>query len=267
MPDNAAEPIRGYGEFELDLNRAVLEHLPPLLARLEHVPLTEYNVASLPEKAQGAYMLLYDGAPVYIGKTDANHGFRDRLLRHCKTVQHRRSLDAAKVSFKAVRIMVFTMVNVESTLIKHFLDQAPLSWQSSGFGSNDPGHEREFQEPAQFDLQFPVDIDRPLPSMESGRRTALEILQTLKRELPYDFRFETDLQPNGQRGNFRIGHSDQRATAVHIPHDCPTLRQVLSEILDVLPSGWIATVFPGRVILYKEPTQYKHAVERIAKRG
>lgn len=140
MPTQSEGTVPGYQEFELDITQALLEHLPDIFANLADAPLTADDVAGLPEKAQGVYMLLDDGTPTYIGKTDADHGFRARLQRHFLNLSARHNFDLTKVSFKAVRVMVFTMVNVEKTLIDHFLGARGMSWQFSGFGSNDPGH-------------------------------------------------------------------------------------------------------------------------------
>jgi hypothetical protein len=35
-------------------------------------------------------------------------------------------------------------------------------------------------------------------------------------------------------------------------------RELLREIARQLPTGWQATQFPGRLILYKEQTEYRH---------
>ena len=261
MADN--EDIAGYDEFELDLNKAVLEKLPPIFESVEAAALTLKNVAALPAKTQGAYMLLYSKEPVYIGKTDATHGFQSRLKRHYHTLQHRRGLDATRVAFKAVRIMVFTMVNVESALIEHYLKDRSLVWQTTGFGSNDPGHEREGQRPAEFDVKYPVNIDRPLNFVESGKQTVLELFMCLKNELPYTFRYQTDVLKDGKRAAPEIGHADLRKAKVVLNRPTVSLREAITKVVAVLPAGWKATVFPGRVIVYKEDARWPHLLETI----
>ena len=258
----------GYTEFELDLTRALLEHLPGIFERLGAEPLTQTAVKELPEKAQGVYMLLDEGRPTYIGKTDAEHGFRDRLDRHFFTLSSRRNLDLGKISFKAVRVMVFTTVNVETTLIKHFLHDNKLTWQFSGFGSNDPGHNREGQEPSNFDKKYPINIDLPLSAVQKGAHNALQLLMLLKSSLPYDFRYGTDIGANGRAVKHTKGHIDQRSTSLNVPRNGMTLRALFEEVLiPQMPGGWVATVFPGRVIYYKEPTEYRYVVERFPVSG
>lgn len=255
-----------YTEFELDLTKAILENLPPILTNLAPAPLTEANVTALPEAAQGVYMLLYEDTPMYIGKTDASHGFRNRLYRHFQTLSARRELTLSRVSYKAVRIMVFTTVNVEKTLIEHFLGSNSMAWQNSGFGSNDPGHNRENQEPSDFDKQYPINIDQPLDFISKANESALDLLIRLKDHLPYDLRYETDVGPNRKPLKYTKGHEDQRRVTVQVTEDGMTLRRLLKEVLiPALPDGWVASVFPGRVILYKEPTAYQYALEQLRK--
>src|SRR4051812_27375677 len=97
------------------------------------------NVGQLPE-AQGVYQLSLDGVVVYIGKTDADAGLKNRLTRHSYSIQQRSNLDPSHVTFKAVRVYVFTAMDLETQLIRHY---GGASWNSSGFGSNDPGRNRD----------------------------------------------------------------------------------------------------------------------------
>lgn len=253
-----------YAEFELDLTQALREKLPPVMEALEPAPLTKANVLALPKAVQGVYMLLQGKRPTYVGKTDAQHGFQDRLYRHFQTLSARRNLDLSEIEFKAVRIMVFTTVNVEKTLIDHFLGKSKMAWQNSGFGSNDPGHNRENQEPSEFDKRYPINIDMPLDFIAKGSKTGLELAVELKDKLPYDFRYQTDTKDNGKSVKHTHGHKDLRETVVNIPRDGMSLRELLQQCLrPSLGDAWCATVFPGRVILYKERTTYKYAIEQL----
>lgn len=261
-----ADPV-GYVEYEIDVEKVLRQELPDVVARAGIAPLTPEAIAALPEKAKGAYVLFEDGHPVYAGKTDTRHGFRSRLAKHHNTIQDRLGLDPARIGFKAVRIMVFSNFDVEAILIKELREKDPtaLRWNFSGFGSNDPGHNRETQEPADFDKERPIDIDRPLVSPLAGREVGvLELLLSLKDQLPYTFRYETDPGPNGRASHHRIGHADQReAPPVRLPDGPFSVRQAVQWILDALPPGWRATVFPDRVILYRETTAYPYAREHL----
>lgn len=262
--------VPGYDEFEIDIEKVMRVELPAHFASIESAPLTPENILLLPERAKGAYMLFLDGAAVYAGKTDTRHGFRDRLGRHHYTLQHRQRIDCARMSFKAVRIMVFSNFDAEAILIDELRRVSPgaLPWNDTGFGSNDPGHNREYEEPGDFDRANPINIDMPLDPvpLNPGPMPVLQALIAMKDALPYTFRYETDPKPNGKTGHYKTGHVDQRrARPMRVPVGPLTLRRFLTEVLRVLPEGWRVTVFPGRVILYKEPTAYRYALESFTK--
>lgn len=262
----ATGPV-GYVEYEINVEKVLRAELPGKLGEVEVAPLTEEAIAALPARAKGAYVLYEDGIAVYAGKTDASHGFRDRLRRHSYTIQHRHGFDYSRIGFKAARILVFSNFDVEAILIKELRrqDKKALAWNNSGFGSNDVGHGRERQRPSPFDVQRPINIDRPLPFLDPGEVSLLRLLVVLKNSLPYDFRYETDLDHKGDPVDYRKGHVDQRdAPSVVIPPEDLTCRKVLALVLAALPSGWRVTVFPGRLILYKEDEAYRFALEYIA---
>ena len=73
---------RGYVEYEIDVEKVLRDELPGVVDRAEIAPLTLEAIATIPERAKGAYVLFENGIPVYAGKTDTRHGFRSRLARH-----------------------------------------------------------------------------------------------------------------------------------------------------------------------------------------
>jgi hypothetical protein len=257
----------GYVEYEIDVERVLRMELPRILGSVGAAPLATREIEAIPESAKGAYVLYENDHPVYAGKTDTRHGFRSRLTKHSRTIQHRTNLASENLTFRAVRILVFSNFDVEAILIRELRERDPaaLAWNDSGFGSNDPGHNREFQEPARWDVERPVDIDKPLRFLPSGPQSLLAALLMLKRGLPYDFRYETDRGENGRPRTAAVGHEDFR----HAPpiellgHGRDTLRGILANILSRLPGGWQVTVFPGRVILYKERHSYAYAIEQM----
>jgi hypothetical protein len=241
----------GYQEFEFDLPSALLRNLVEVFGAMESALLLPENLVEVPE-AQGVYQLLLNGGLTYIGKTDAEAGLRKRLERHARTVQHRRNLDPREVAFKAVRVFVFTAMDLESQLIKHYGSLAPVAWNNSGFGSNDPGRERDTTnlKPEGFDAQFPVDIDREIDLSLPFPAAAALACAALKDCLPYTFRVQ-----NAGRGS-RQPHPDLVNTQVIPPPRPYTTRQFVEAILLRLPPGWQATALPSRVILYKEERDY-----------
>lgn len=276
MPDqtptaNIIHPTpAGYVEYEIDIERVLRADLPAVLDRVPMAPLVEPSVLAIPQGAKGAYVLFERGHPVYAGKTDTRHGFRDRLAKHANTIMHRKNIDPAEISFKAIRILVFSNFDVEAILINALraADSKALLWNASGFGSNDPGHNREAQEPADFDKQRPIDIDRPL-DLPTGDYDMLRLFQQLKTSLPYIFRYQTDLVVNAKgeqrSAHFKIGHADFRAAPIMTVTGRLTMRDIMGEALAHLPDGWLATIFPDRVILYKKPNRYPYAIEVLSR--
>ncbi len=244
--------IPGYRDFEFDLPDALRSRLVAALDELPAAPLETASLAAMPD-AQGVYQLFLDDQLVYIGKTDAEAGLRSRLGRHRRKIQHRAALDPARITFKAVRVYVFTAIDLETQLIAHYGGLATVTWNGSGFGSNDPGRERDTTRyrADHFDALYPVDIDRRLGDSLLQSGTAAMILTSLKNALPYVFRFET-ASPNSRRP-----HPDLVSTAVMLPDDLVfTARSVIASVTQQLPPGWRATRLPSHVILYKESRVY-----------
>lgn len=253
-----------YAEFELDIPAVMRAELPKYFDSLRETPLTEENVrGAIPDGAQGAYLLFLKGTLVYIGKTDSKAGFRNRLVRHLNFVRHRRNIDPANVTFKAVRIFVFSNFDLETMLIEEYTKQGEARpvWNYSGFGSNDPGRRREGQDPAIYDLEYPVDIDEKVPFLDPGEHKLLSAALILKNNLPYIFRYDTG------GAHWSKGHELMRERTIIVPEGPMTTRKALILFLDALPEGWRATVLPNRVILYpeKEGASYPGQVEALSK--
>ena len=244
-PFEEVQPVApGYKDFEFDLPGALLDHLVRALDGMGDAPLDGNRVRAIPE-AQGVYQLFLDGELVYIGKTDAESGLHQRLTRHSRKIQHRRDLDPARVTFKAVRIFVFTAMDLETQLIKHYGGVKGTKWNGSGFGANDPGRNRDYSTPGEFDQEFSIDIDCELGEDFSGDHKASAIAAKLKSLLPYTFRFETQARS-------RTPHAELTDTEVTIPPGTSTARGVIEELVRQLPSGWQATALSALLILYKE---------------
>lgn len=254
--------IDGFAEFEFDLPRALKTELIGRLDAMKSGVLRRDITSQVPE-AQGVYQLYYDGELVYIGKTDAEAGLRTRLSRHASKILHRPTLSGA-VHFKAVRIMVFTAMDLETQLIRHYraINKAAAAWNGSGFGSNDPGRERETtnKHPEGFDAQHPIDIDIEGDLiLEPGAMKVATALHKLKAALPYTLRYETLRNAHG-RAQRTKPHPELLDTNVTIPAPPQTARELMRAICVALGSDWQATVFVSHVILYKERHQYQYGV-------
>lgn len=249
--------IDWFKEFEFNLPTALLRDLVALLDDMSRAPLDAATVASIPEE-QGVYQLFLDDMLVYVGKTDSDAGLNLRLGRHANKIRHRHGLDPKRVSFKAVRIFVFTPVDLEQQLIKHYsaATRVALAWNNSGFGANDPGRERDTTKlkGGHFDRRYPINIDVELcSSAVAGEFSVADVLSTLKLEVPYVIRFQN------LGGRSRKPHPDLVSTKIKIPSGAHTARSVLRLVKEALGAAWQITVQPGYVIVYKESKMYPHA--------
>lgn len=242
---------QGYSEFEFDLPEALLAKLIEEFAAISAAPLTDENLKTIPE-SQGVYQLFFGKTLVYIGKTDAEAGLKKRLIRHLSKIQHRVNLNPQDVSFKAIRVFVFTAVDLETQLIKHYDAITPVEWNSSGFGANDPGRQRDTTNyrDGHFDLLYPIDIDRPLSLTLPEKASAAEVLNVLKYALPYTFRFES------APGSSRKPHPELLGAVVIAGKNPVTAKSLLAEVVGQLGAGWQATKLPSTLILYKERKEY-----------
>ncbi|MFP5236106.1 MAG: GIY-YIG nuclease family protein [Acidobacteriota bacterium] len=239
-----------FAAFEFNLSDALLAQLVELLNSMEPGPLTLENAAALPE-GQGVYQLFHNGQLVYIGKTDSDAGLRQRLGRHVRSIQNRLNLNVQNVTFNAVRIFVFTAMDLETLLIRSY---GRPDWNNRGFGSNDPGRRRDRTrlKPGGFDAQYPINVDRALDFVIPTAGTVANCFAALKDGLPYVFRFETIPPQN------RIPHPDLTNAQMALGDGPYTVRSVLQTAIAALPAAWQATALPSRVIIYRELDGYQY---------
>lgn len=242
-----------FRDFEFDLQASLLRDLTVLFDEMPHGSLSIEEAGKLPE-AQGVYQLFLDEALVYVGKTDSKAGLNKRLLRHANKIRYRHNLDPSRVSFKAVRIFVFTPMDLEQGLIDLYAEEGQKpAWNHSGFGANDPGRERDTSKfkDGHFDRDYPIDIDRPTGlSFKEGQQPVSMILEKLKRELPYLLRYQN------AGGSSRKPHPDLASTLMEIPNGTHTVRDVLQMVKFALGHEWQLTVLPGYIIAYRENKRY-----------
>lgn len=246
----------GYVEFEFDLPAALLNSLVSKFAEKNSASLTHENTMQIPDE-QGVYQLLVGSQVVYVGKTDADSGLRGRLSKHAWTIQHRQNLRPSDVQFKAARVFVFTAMDLEKLLIRHYAETADVWWNFSGFGSNDPGRNRDQTElkATGFDAVYPIDFDHPVDIKTDGGVPAARVLDALRFELPYTLRAEGD----GSRGRRTHPELTNHIVPPFVVKPSTT-REVLTSVLNALPTGWQATSLPGRIILYRENREYSAGV-------
>lgn len=244
-----------FKDLEFDLPSALLAQLVDLFERMMPGPLTDEAVQGVPEE-HGIHQLFFNGELVYVGKTDADAGLRQRLLRHAKKIRSRRNLRQSQVTFKAVRVYVFTAMDLEDFLIKHYRGRGvSLAWNLSGFGSNDPGRNRDKSvvKENHFDSLYPIDLDFEMRVVQpEDDRSVAEILRQLKDQLPYTIRYQN------AGGRSKQPHIDLVETRVRLRSEEDGVLNILRQAKAALGEQWQITALPGYVIIYKENERYPH---------
>lgn len=254
-------PSRSYvEELEFDLPSKLLEELVSLFDQMPSGKLNAESLMSVDE-AQGVYQIFKDEKLVYIGKTDSEAGLKKRLQRHSVKVQGRLNLDVNQVTFKAIRVFVFTAMDLESLLIKYYKEKGlDPEWQNSGFGSNDPGRERDGTKVNKkgFDYNYRINLDIPVKIStvdENHNISVADALSQAKKQLPYNIRFETATK----RG--RAPHQDLLNSIVSLPNYSISALSLLKKVKSSLGKEWQITALPGYVIIYKENSnKYEEAI-------
>lgn len=246
--------MRGYAELEFDLPGALLSALLQHFDEMESADLSVTNAAAVPEE-QGVYALYLKDPQqlVYIGKTDSDLGLNGRLVRHARKILGRRNISPTEIEFKAIRLFVFTAIDLETALIGNFGGVAQVKWNHSGFGSNDPGRRRDTSEYkiGHFDLLYPIELDECFVDFAPGSYLVSEIMQSLKVGLPYTLRFE--------RPGKTSFHTDYETADVVVPHLGMTTREILGLCALALPKDWHITALPSHIISYRnDQNSYFH---------
>lgn len=253
---------QGYDELEFDLPAALLRAVIDRLETIDAGKLTEKALKKIPEE-QGIYALYLKGAkkPVYIGKTDSAAGLRHRLDRHAQKLLGRHNIRPGDVEFKAIRLFVFTAMDIESSLIGHLGGVKEILWNGSGFGSNDPGKERDTTKykDEHWDYKYPIRLDKCYVPLSLGTHSIAEAMRNLKAGLPFNLRFE---RLGKGRNSF---HPDFENSTLLITQEKPTTKEILELVIQALPTGWHATALPSHIIVYKNDKRNFPSGQIIAK--
>jgi hypothetical protein len=249
--------IQGFRSLEFDLPAALLQQIVAEFEAMEAALLLPNHTSEIPD-AQGVYQLYHAGKLVYVGKTDGNAGLRRRLSRHAWTIKSRHNLDVADVAFKAVQVLVFSAMDLETALIAHYRElRQPPAWNGSGFGNNDPGRERDTTavRPDSFDGLYPINIDDEILVDWVLGESALQVLAHLNASVPYRIRHMRTREAIAQLQTSEVKPLAQPTTA----------RRVIEAVCNALPPGWQGTRLSGRIILYREAKNDYPSAEVIAR--
>ncbi|WP_280674099.1 GIY-YIG nuclease family protein [Kitasatospora sp. MAA19] len=238
------EGLQYHKDFTLSITKALGDQLAAALNGLEPVPLHEDSIKELKERA-GVYQLYLNGEFVYVGKADRS--LPARLRNHLLKISGRRRISLEDTTFSCLYVAEdFSALAPEQLLISHHKGMGNIPWNNNGFGNKDPGRQRDHTIPNRFDVQFPIDLDRPVEGLEPGEITLHDLLEKVKAGLPYNFRY-------GRSAAFK----DQLIT---VPEGQATADEVFRLISAAIPDKWQITALVGYVIMYDDsPAAYNSA--------
>lgn len=233
-------------EFRLSITRALGDQLAEGLDRLDHVPLDSVEIAKL-DRRSGIYQLYEDGVLVYVGKADRS--LPTRLRKHQIKLSGRLNVGAMRFTCLYVDEDL-PAVAPERILIDRYKEQDLAHWNFNGFGSNDPGQNRDQTvfEAEHFDSSHPINLDVRLDGIPAGTYQADELLKRVKADLPYVFRYE--------------GARFHKDIEVELPEGGLTAAEMflfLAEDIARVDSRWRIVALPGYVIMYPKPGEYPSA--------
>ena len=239
--------VAASAEFKLSITRALTDQLHDALVALEPAPLTRANLGSL-EARPGVYHLYLQDELVYVGS--AADSVVKRLSHHLRKLSGRQNIPPDAMRFTCLYVDEdMTVLAPEDQLIKRFREEGVCAWNGAGFGPRDPGRRRDETEsgPDHFDTQFPIRLDWVLVGVTEGSYTARKLLDTIKKALPYVFRYE----------NTESDRAEYDAVEIDVPRRDMTALELFQLIASKLP-GYQVTALPGWVIMYRERRNYPH---------
>lgn len=222
----AVTPIRDAADepfvFRFEVGPAILFQLLDKLRTLEIRPLADSMNAPHP----GFYQLFLDGQPVYIGKTSRTVG--ERLGEHVKKLRGRVSLDRIGCRFAYVEDP--SLVDMaEGALIKFFDARGEADWNRSGFGSKTTGYGRAGTRGANWDTEFPPDLNWQLRAGSDRPITLGALIRTIARQAPIPFSI-----PRTYSAAFNAVHTG----TLNVPEATRTFRQWAHFVEHNLAAGW-----------------------------
>ncbi|WP_370936130.1 GIY-YIG nuclease family protein [Amycolatopsis sp. cg13] len=243
-------------EFRLSITRALRDQLADSMAGLDPDALSVDNIEALRPRP-GVYQLYHRGQLVYIGKSDIP--LPTRLARHHRKVSGRTGISPGEMEFKCLYVEEdLSAVAPETLLIQRHRGAGEIPWNHNGFGSNDPGKERDTTtiKADHFDTLYPIDLEWPcrVPMIAP---TIGDVLKQLSQMLPYKFRYQAARSPRTQPKEYSL--PCPAAGCVEMTAD-----ELFGVIVETLPRPWQITALPGYVIMYRANKKYASAVRIYA---
>ncbi|GAA3046445.1 GIY-YIG nuclease family protein [Actinokineospora globicatena] len=227
------------GEFRLSITQALADQLASGLADLSPDPLDPTHIANVAAKP-GVYQLYENDVLVYVGKAEAAESLPKRLRQHHDKLSGRRNVGSMTFTCLYVHEDMHA-VSPERLLIKKYGAAGFASWNYAGFGSKDPGKERDTTkiDDGHFDATHPINLDFVCAGIRARSYLLSDLLVTVKAALPFLFRY--------QKAPF---HDD---VIVAVPNDAPKaddLLAIMGACVAEADARWRIIALPGYVIMY-----------------
>ncbi len=243
----------GCGFFEFDIATPLFQQLSSDFDLLDPLPLENLNLASVEERP-GIYGLHYNEKVVYIGKADDSA--KGRLEKHHRQLQGRIGISPGDVSFRCLHFAhTWDAFKPES----HMISLSSPSWNSRGFGPNDPGRRRDKTRLADnhWHVLYPVDPDYPCSEIPSGTYDILELLRLVCKNAPYWIRFQGNRNgdTDDERRSYEQAHADFSASKeilIYVPGMSVISLLLLAVQSLPAPHEWQLTLLPSHILLYRE---------------
>ncbi|MFG2302389.1 GIY-YIG nuclease family protein [Actinacidiphila glaucinigra] len=237
-----------HAEFKLSITKALGDQLAAALEELTPAPLTMENIRAL-RSSPGVYQLYKDGDLVYVGKADRS--LPQRIEKHYRKISGRTNILLAQMTFTCLYVDEdFGAVAPERLLINQHRGEGKVPWNYNGFGNNDPGKRRDTTEvdEGHFDHDHPIDLEYKLTGLSAERSpgaSLASLLQAVKLQLPYVFRYQSSVDFDG--------------ISIELPIGDLTADEVLRVVAQRLPEAWQITALPGYLIMYPKIEDYPSA--------
>jgi hypothetical protein len=237
------------GEFRLSITRALADQLSDGLAALDPAPLDPLDIAHVDPKP-GVYQLYENGTLIYVGKAQASEPLPKRLRQHYDKLTGR--LGVGAMTFTCLYVHEdMEAVSPEQLLITKYKGEGEAAWNFMGFGSKDPGKERDTTriDADHFDAVHPINLDFVCPDIKAGTYIVADLLKLVKKKLPFLFRYES--APFHAQLDVKIAKNAPTANE---------LFEALGAVIADADPKWRITALPGYVIMYPKEGPYPHAL-------
>ncbi|MEU3623809.1 GIY-YIG nuclease family protein [Amycolatopsis coloradensis] len=238
------------GEFRLSITKALADQLAEGLAALTPDPLEPRYLSAVQSKP-GVYQLYEDDILVYVGKAQDTEPLPKRLRQHHDKLGGR--LYVGRMTFTCLYVHEdMHAVSPEQLLITKYRAEKTARWNFMGFGSKDPGKERDTTkvDADHFDATHPINLEVKCEQIKAGPYKASNLLKYIKSDLPFLFRYEKSYI-----------HEKIR---VDVPRDAMSADDLFGLIaprISDVNDAWRITALPGYVIMYPKDGPYPHALK------